>query len=1409
MFRSKWIKSAASYSKRFRRCRRSHFQLELLEPRTLLSVNFGPPTNYSTFSTGNEITAADLNGDGRLDLLTVDGNFGSPTGHGFIGVQLGNGDGTFQTWIGNYTGYQPLRLAVADFNLDGKPDVATANEATDAQGNGLVSILLGNGVGGFNGETDYLGNVLGGGSLSIATGDFNGDGKPDIVDGTLFTPTVSVILGNGDGTFQAPHDFSFGPSGGQPISIAVGDWNGDGKLDLAVALNDSSVDPRNAVGIMLGNGDGTFTVSGIYSVGEYPRTVAMGDFNGDGKVDLATSNQNDDTYSILLGDGDGTFQPALSYSLGTRPFALAAADFNGNGKLDLVTADIDSHSVGVLLGNGDGTFQSPQTFSVGSGYPGYVCAGDFNGDGSPDVATDNGGSVSVLLQIPGNLPPTAIAGGPYSIQEGASLNLDASASSDPEGDPLTYSWDVNGDGVFGDATGVKPTLTWAQLQALGIDDGPTTWNVKVRVSDGFNPPVTSAAATLSLSNTAPTAALSNNGPVDEGSPVTISFSSQADPSSADTAAGFHYSYALSPAGLANSYASATDGTSESFSFDDGPSSPTVYARIFDKDDGYNDYNTVVTVNNAPPTANVSGPVDGVPYQPRTFTFTATDPSSADQAAGFTYSIIWGDGTPAQTIAPSAGNGVGVTVDHVYVTTGTYPIQVTASDKDGGTSAAAAQMISVKASAQQGGTFAIGGDANNDAYVITATTTAGKFTWSMNGGPVTTTSSSQVALYGGPQTDSVTISGTSGSDTFTITGSTVNVAGVTISGANLQSWNVKGLGGNDLFNVTGTGLPLAVDGGTGTNTLGGPDQTTAWTISASNSGTMGATSFANMANLTSGSGVDTFAFQGSGSISGNLNGGGGADTLDLSGSSSTVTVNLATRKATRISGTWSNLMAFIGNGGSTLTGPNAATTWAVTGPDSGTVGNTSFSGFANLNGGSGNDAFAFQGSGSVSGNVNGGSGTDTLDLSGSASTATVNMASKTATGIGGTWSSLMAFIGNSGSTLIGPNATTSWSVTGSSSGTVGSSPFSSFANLTGGTGNDTFTIGTTGGVTGLIDGGAGTNTLVGSSQTTTWTISGSNSGMMGSISFADMANLKGGTGSDTFAFQGGGSVSGTVNGGGGTDTLDLSDSASTATVNLASKTATGIGGTWSSLVAFVGNNGSTLVGPNPATTWTLSAVGSGTAGTTAFHGFANVTGGTGNDKFTVATGAGVSGLIDGGTGTNTLDFSTYSSSGVIVDLPLGGATATGGGIAHIQNVNGSSVGGDILVGDASPNILRVYAGQNILIGGMGADTLYAGSSLGGDILIGGTTAYDSNIAALQTILATWATSTPSTYGAVAATISSPSFADPLNASTVFDDGSIDVLVGVSGSVNDWFFAHTSGSNLDQVKNRDAGEIVTSI
>jgi hypothetical protein len=739
MRRTTRIRHTASRFKPWRLARRRRIHLEQLEVRALLSVNFGPPTNYNaSFYANYDIAASDLNGDGKLDLLTPGDNHGTGTSFGEVNVQLGNGDGTFQAATSSPAGNAPFKLAVADFNGDGKPDVATVDEADDTQGNGL-SVLLGNGSGGFQAEHGVVGSGTG---LSIATGDFNGDGKPDIVDGPVSGGVIEVILGNGDGTCGPPGDYSVGAEA--VLAVATGDFNHDGKLDVAASVQENNANTY-AVRMMLGNGDGTFTMGGNYLLADgitqfadNSAWIAIGDFNGDGNSDIVTANRgnhfvpgiggvNDDDVSVLLGNGDGSFQPAVTYPVDSRPFSVAVADFDRDGKQDLVTSTEDTHDVRVLLGNGNGTFRSFQSFAVDASiYPEAVCVGDFNGDGLPDIATADTGSFSesVFLQIPSNQPPTTSAGGPYSIHEGDSLTLDASASSDPDGDPLTYSWDVNGDGVFGDATGVKPTLTWPQLQALGIDDGPSPWNVTVRVSDGVNPPVTSAAATLNLSDTAPTATLSNNGPVNEGTPTTIGFSGQFDPSNADTAAGFHYSYALSPAGLSASYASATDGASTTFTFDDGPTSPTVYGRIFDKDGVYTDYSTMVTVDNVAPTASVSGPADGLTGQTSTFTVGAVDPSSADEAAGFTYTITWGDGTAAQTIAQAGGNGAGVAVDHVYTAVGTYTVQVTATDKDGDTGAAASASIDIN---QDGTTSLVASSANpsllNQTISFTVTVSA--------------------------------------------------------------------------------------------------------------------------------------------------------------------------------------------------------------------------------------------------------------------------------------------------------------------------------------------------------------------------------------------------------------------------------------------------------------------------------------------------------------------------------------------------------------------------------------------------------------------------------------------------------------------------------------------------------------
>ena len=272
----------------------------------------------------------------------------------------------------------PQSVTLGDFNGDGNADIATANQR------GTVSVLLGNGDGTFQAAENYPTN---GESESVAVGDFNGDGKEDLVVANLRSG-VSVLLGNGDGTFRAAVNYGagFGPS------VAVGDFNGDGKADLV------TVNVGGNVSVLLGNGDGTFRPAVNYGAGSGPMSVAVGDFNGDGRADLAVANLTSNSVSVLLGNGDGTFQAAVNYGTGVYSFAVAVADFNGDGKPDLVVANYRDNDLSVLLGNGDGTFHAAVNYGAGA-KPTSIAVGDFNGDGKPDlvvanIARDN---VSVLL----------------------------------------------------------------------------------------------------------------------------------------------------------------------------------------------------------------------------------------------------------------------------------------------------------------------------------------------------------------------------------------------------------------------------------------------------------------------------------------------------------------------------------------------------------------------------------------------------------------------------------------------------------------------------------------------------------------------------------------------------------------------------------------------------------------------------------------------------------------------------------------------------------------------------------------------------------------------------------------------------------------------------------------------------
>jgi hypothetical protein len=701
-----------------RRTASSRLLLEVLEDRTLPS--FAAQVTYPVGTGPQAIATADLRHDGKLDLVTA--NFGANT----ISVQLGNGNGTFGAATSYAVGTEPAAVAVGDFNGDGKLDIVTANE-----GDNTVSVLIGNGDGTFQAAKSY---AVGSQPVSVAVGDF--DGKLDIVTANQGDDTVSLLPGNGDGTFGAVQKAASLSAPAQ--SLAVGDFNGDGKLDLAVATRGTDGFWTGSYGqyyfsgasplvtVLLGNGNGTFTTDGSYTLPRPldvppssfpPPSMTAADLNGDGKPDLVVTDAYDGAVDVLLNSGNGTFTGPTPFSNIGGPVSVAVADLNGDGKPDVVTTNW-SDTVSVLPGNGKGEFGNPYMFTVGSG-PVSVAAGGFNGDGLTDlaVATTNSNNVSVLLnngywpslQVTATDPNT---GAPISsTTAGQSFTVTVTAL-DPSGNVLTGFTDTVSFGTASDtqatiidpATGHPVSLQNFTYTFTAADHGRHTFSVDITTAG--TEPITVSDASAGIMPTGPDIGVS---PAAIGSFQIRGFPSPITAGQSGQFAVAAYDIYGNPATnyTGTVVLSSTDPTATFFDISTGRQLSgnrytfsasdygthyfdavlnTVGSQSITATDSVNanaaGSETGIQVNLA---ATVSGPSASYINQTLAFTLgTIGDPAGTD----FTYQINWGDGSPVRTVTGPSGTQV----THVFSAFGTWDYTLTATDPDGRSATAGGYVV---------------------------------------------------------------------------------------------------------------------------------------------------------------------------------------------------------------------------------------------------------------------------------------------------------------------------------------------------------------------------------------------------------------------------------------------------------------------------------------------------------------------------------------------------------------------------------------------------------------------------------------------------------------------------------------------------------------------------------------------
>ena len=391
-----------------------------------LGQNDGTFTNALNYAVGRfpqEVTIADFDNNGNLDIAVANSFFDED-----VSLLLGNGDGSFvgaQTFpiIQNEQRIDLEFIVTADFNNDGIIDVATQNPSFNfASGEffpGFASVLIGNGDGTFTESVQF---TVENSESVITAGDFNNDGNVDLATGDNGSESgnISILLGNGDGTFANPVDTTIN-SALSLSGLSTADFNGDGFEDLVFAdysgyfydpisfptgpYSGSGFSNRDRLGILLSNGDGTFAEPQNLKVLVGPKDPTVGDFNGDGVLDIAVGNYAlpygsivPSTVSILLGNGDGSFADSVEYDVGERPNEIAIGDFNGDGVSDLAVANVSSNFISILEGNSDGTFNAAENIAINDSGAYSVSVEDIDGDGIDDLIVGTTSSEVLVLQ---------------------------------------------------------------------------------------------------------------------------------------------------------------------------------------------------------------------------------------------------------------------------------------------------------------------------------------------------------------------------------------------------------------------------------------------------------------------------------------------------------------------------------------------------------------------------------------------------------------------------------------------------------------------------------------------------------------------------------------------------------------------------------------------------------------------------------------------------------------------------------------------------------------------------------------------------------------------------------------------------------------------------------------------------